>query len=178
MLLVYLQSSSWCLGSNNLIHFIDKELRPRKSDFNHSFLPTASQHTENKATSNRGLCRASQGWLLLSSSPSLPSALPHSRPSSHIGHWVSLPDQAKIVSTSGLFFLVCIGSLLLCAGFLYLQRAGATLHCSARASHCGGFSCCRARARGVQASVVVAHGLSSHGTWALEHRFSSCGARA
>ena len=29
----------------------------------------------------------------------------------------------------------------------------------AQASHCGGFSCCRARALGVRASVVVAHGL-------------------
>ena len=35
---------------------------------------------------------------------------------------------------------------------------GATLCCSVRVSHCGGFSCC--------------------GAWALEHRFSSCGARA
>ena len=40
------------------------------------------------------------------------------------------------------------------------RRAGATLHCGARASHCGGSSCCRARALGAQASVVVAHGLS------------------
>ena len=30
----------------------------------------------------------------------------------------------------------------------------------------------------MQASVVVAHGLSRCGSWALEHRFSSCGARA
>ena len=35
---------------------------------------------------------------------------------------------------------------------------GATLHCSAQASHYGGFSCCRART--------------------VEHRLSSCGARA
>ena len=28
------------------------------------------------------------------------------------------------------------------------------------------------------ASVVVAHGLSSCGSWALERRLSSCGARA
>ena len=28
------------------------------------------------------------------------------------------------------------------------RRAGATLHCGARASHCGGFSCCGARALG------------------------------
>ena len=55
---------------------------------------------------------------------------------------------------------------------------GATLCCGARAAHCGGFSCCRARALGVQASVVVARGLSSCGLWALERRLSSCGARA
>ena len=33
------------------------------------------------------------------------------------------------------------------------------LCCSAWASHCGGFSCCGARALGARASVVVAHGL-------------------
>ena len=44
--------------------------------------------------------------------------------------------------------------------FLWLWRAGATLRCSARASHCGGFSCCGAWALGARASVVVAHGLS------------------
>ena len=31
---------------------------------------------------------------------------------------------------------------------------------------------------GVQASVVAALGLSSCGSWALEHRLSSCGARS
>ena len=38
--------------------------------------------------------------------------------------------------------------------------------------------CCGARALGVQASVVVAHGLSSCGLWAVEHRLSSCGTQA
>ena len=38
--------------------------------------------------------------------------------------------------------------------------------------------CCGARALGVWASVVVAHGLSSCGSWALERRLSSCGTRA
>ena len=33
-------------------------------------------------------------------------------------------------------------------------------------------------ALGVQTSVVVAHGLSSCGSWVLERRLSSCGARA
>ena len=59
-----------------------------------------------------------------------------------------------------------------------MQRAGATLCCGAWASHRGGFSFCGARALGVRASVVVAHGLSSCGSWAPEHRLSSCGARA
>ena len=50
--------------------------------------------------------------------------------------------------------------------------------CGARASHCGGFSCCGAQALGARDSVVVACGLSSCVSRALEHRFSSCGARA
>ena len=37
---------------------------------------------------------------------------------------------------------------------------------------------CGARALGVRVSVVVARGLSSCGSWALERRLSSCGARA
>ena len=55
---------------------------------------------------------------------------------------------------------------------------GVTLCYSVRASHCSGFSCCGAQALGTQASVVVAHGLSSCGSQALEHRLSSCGTRA
>ena len=38
--------------------------------------------------------------------------------------------------------------------------------------------CCRAQAPGMRAAVVVAHGLSSCGSWALERRLSSCGAQA
>ena len=64
------------------------------------------------------------------------------------------------------FFLAAVG--LRCG-------AGATPHCSAWSSHCGGFSCCRARALGMWASVVVAHGLSSCGSRAIEYRLSSCG---
>ena len=59
----------------------------------------------------------------------------------------------------------------------YLFMAVLGLHCGARASHCGGFSCCGARALGAWA-LVVAHGLSSYGSRALEHRLSSCDARA
>ena len=88
-------------------------------------------------------------------------------------------------------------------GFLYLQRAGAALHCSAWASHCSGVSCCGAQALGTWASViaacwlsscgmralgcvsfsncrmgssvVVACGLSNCSSWALEHRLNKCG---
>ena len=58
-----------------------------------------------------------------------------------------------------LFIFGWVGSSLLPVGFLQLRQAGATLCCSARASRCGGFACCGARALGVWASVVVAHGL-------------------
>ena len=54
-------------------------------------------------------------------------------------------------------------------GYSSLRQAG---------FHCGGFSCCTARALGARASVVVARGLSSGGSRALERRLRSCGARA
>ena len=78
-----------------------------------------------------------------------------------------------------IFYFGCVGSSLLCAGFLQLRRVGATLCCGAQASHCGGLSSCGAWALGVRASVVAACKLSSCGMRALEHAdFSSCGARA
>ena len=43
--------------------------------------------------------------------------------------------------------------------------------CSVQASHCGGFSCCRAQALGHS-------GFCSCGTWAIECRLNSCGAWA
>ena len=46
-----------------------------------------------------------------------------------------------------------------CGSSLVVASGGATLCCGAWVSHCGGFSCCRARALGVRASAVVAHGL-------------------
>ena len=59
--------------------------------------------------------------------------------------------------------------------FIYLFLAASRLHWGARVSHCGGFSCCGARALGARASVVVACGLSSCGSQAPECRLSSCG---
>ena len=71
----------------------------------------------------------------------------------------------------------CVGSSSLCAGFLQLPRAEATLDCGAWASHCGDF-CCGARALGARASVVVAHGLQSTGSVVVAHGLSysvACG---
>ena len=55
-----------------------------------------------------------------------------------------------------LFIFGCTGSSLLCSGFLWLQRAGPTLHCGAQAPHCGGLSTSRTWAPGARASAVVA----------------------
>ena len=77
-----------------------------------------------------------------------------------------------------ILFLAALGLRCCALAFLWLRTAGATLRCSARASHRGGFSCCGARALGTQALVVVVRGLSSCGSQALEHRLSSCGAQA
>ena len=63
-------------------------------------------------------------------------------------------------------------------GLSLVAVRGATLRCGAWASHCGGFSCCGARALGTQASVAVADRVSSCDSWALERRLGSCGARA
>ena len=79
--------------------------------------------------------------------------------------------------------------------FIYLFLAALGLRCCTQAfSSCGergllfvvvhglliavASLCCGARALGAWASVVVARGLSSCGSWALELRLSSCGARA
>ena len=57
----------------------------------------------------------------------------------------------------------------MCSSDLFVAVCGLLI---AVASHC------RAQALGMRASVVVAHGLSSCGSWALEHRLSRCGAQA
>ena len=76
--------------------------------------------------------------------------------------------------------------------FIYLFLAALGVRCCVQAfSSCGEWEllfiavrrlliavaslCCRAQAPGMRASVVVARGLSSCGSRALEHRFRSCG---
>ena len=65
-------------------------------------------------------------------------------------------------------FLAMLG-LCCCAGFSLFAVSWPTLHCSARASHCGGFSR-GARALGHAGFSSLADRLSSCSSWALEHR--------
>ena len=84
---------------------------------------------------------------------------------------------AKMVRVN-LFYFIYFKIYLFLAALSLCCCALASSSCGVRASHCGGFSCCRAQALGTRASVVVACGLSSCGSRALEHKLSSCGARA
>ena len=61
-------------------------------------------------------------------------------------------------------------------GLSLVAVSGGYSSCGVRASHCSGFSCCRAQALGARASVVAARGLGSCGSHALERRLNSCGA--
>ena len=73
-------------------------------------------------------------------------------PSCVLLKWLQvLQSHSKQLDQAGTFFFLisfdlfifgCIGSSLLCVGFLQLRGAGVTLCCSAQASHCSGFSCC------------------------------------
>ena len=72
--------------------------------------------------------------------------------------WRSLQTWIFLIS---LLIFGCPGSLLLHAGFLMLQRAGATLGCRTGTSHCGGFFSFGARVLGAWTSIGAAFGLSS-----------------
>ena len=72
-----------------------------------------------------------------------------------------------------LFIFACSWISVAVCGLSLVAASRGYSSCGTRASRCGGFSCCGARA-----SVVVVRGLSSCGSWALERRLSSCGARA
>ena len=76
------------------------------------------------------------------------------------------------------FFFLAVLGLRCCARAFSSCGERGLLCCSARASNCSGFSCCRAQALGTQASVVVARGPCSCGSRGPEHRLSSCGAWA
>ena len=65
-----------------------------------------------------------------------------------------------------------------CVGLSLVAASRAFSGCGAWASHCAGFSCCRAQALGPWTSVVAARGLSSGSPRALEHSVNGCGAQA
>ena len=79
-----------------------------------------------------------------------------------------------IIPRLGIFFLI---NIFICFYFelcwVLVAVRGLSLVAASR-----GFFCCGAPALGMRASVVVARGLSSCDSRALEHRLSSCGAQA
>ena len=78
------------------------------------------------------------------------------------------------------FFLKFIYLFIYWLSWVFVAACGFSLVVASRGYSllwCAGFSCCGAWALGTQASGVVARGLSSCGSRALEHRLSSCGAR-
>ena len=76
-------------------------------------------------------------------------------------------------------FLVVLSLHCCVQAFSIVMGGVTTLGCGAGASHCGGFSRCRAQALGSWASAVGTLGLSSCGSQALECvGSSSCGAQA
>ena len=94
--------------------------------------------------------------------PILSFHLQHGHKLANLFHYILFLKNLFILFTY--FWLHWV--FVLCTGFLQLRRAGTPLRCSARASHCSGFSCCGAWALGARASVVIAHGLSSCGSQA------------
>ena len=88
-------------------------------------------------------------------------------------------DERSETRTQVFFFIyLFLGVLGLCCCAQAFSSNGMwklLSRCSAWASHCGSFSCCKARALGAWTWVVVAHGLSGcrtcaqllHGMWNL-----------
>ena len=115
------------------------------------------------------------GWMAFFSSPFFAGVI-HSAGSS-LENWKPFLFVCLLVYILFIYLFIfgSFGSLLLLVGFLYLWRAGATLCWGAQASHCGGFLVAERGLLGVRASVVVACGLSSCGSRALERMLSSCG---
>ena len=75
-------------------------------------------------------------------------------------------------------YLAVLGLRCCVQAFSSCGEWGATLRCSARASYCHGFCCCRAPALGARASVVVARRLWSAGSVVVAHGLScstACG---
>ena len=99
-------------------------------------------------------------------------------------YWNSTVSKNKIKSGDLFFIILFIYFILCCAAFLLpcgllsnCSKQGLVSSCDRQASHCSGFSYCRAQALGQGASVPAALGLSHCSSWCLEHRLDSCGAQ-
>ena len=64
-------------------------------------------------------------------------------------------------------FLAVLGLHCWAWAFSSCGESGATLHCGAWASPCGGFSCCRALVLGARAAVIAAQAYLPRGVWDL-----------
>ena len=71
----------------------------------------------------------------------------------------------------------CAGPSSLRGPFSCCGKRGLLSSCGARPPRGAGFSCRGGGVPGARASAVVAGGLSSCGSWALEHRLNGCGTR-
>ena len=100
--------------------------------------------------------------------------------------WV--PQLHELAHISLGFFLDCILLIYLFSTALGLRRCtqaffscrerGLLCSCSAWASHCSGFSCCRVLPLGLMGLVVMIHGLQSPSSVVVAHRLScpeACG---
>ena len=88
-------------------------------------------------------------------------------------NWKAVMNTNANLHLLFLFYVILFIYFWLCWVFIALQvfpscgEQELLSSCSARASHCSGFSCCRAQALGARAPAAVAHGLSRHNSWAL-----------
>ena len=73
-----------------------------------------------------------------------------------------LSDETTFLLLAALGLCCCVRAFPSCG------EQGAPLPCGSWASHCSGFSCCRAQALGLS-------GFSSCDLWAVEHRLNSHG---
>ena len=99
-------------------------------------------------------------WSAIAKNIGMSHFLSPSAPSTFYNLYLGLYNFYFFISFIYLFiyFWLCWVFPAVC-GLSLVAAMGATLPCSAQASHCGGLSCCGARALGVRTSVVVARGL-------------------
>ena len=76
--------------------------------------------------------------------------------------WGRIPSLSHLKKKPALIYFIygCAESSLLWEVFLWSLGAEAALFCCVPSSHCRGFSCCKAQAVSMWASVVVAYGLN------------------